>query len=342
MELPFETRIRPDAALCGEVLDVNVLVLVPFCEEHMARIREAAGLGAEVTQIIPKGPVATQTAVRDALAQAEVVIGEPALSQLKGLESLKWIQMTWAGTDRYTSGVVFPEGIMLTNVAGYAYGHTVSQHAVGQILSLTQNLGAYAKQQSTAAWKDLGPVKSLEGATVIVYGAGDIGSHVAKRLSGFDVARIIGVCQGASEPREHFDELVTLSQAERYLPESDVIVCCMPKTPSTTNYFNERRLMRVKEGAVIVNVGRGDFIDLNALYRVLGTGRLWGAGLDVTDPEPLPVQHPLWRHPRCNVTPHVSGGAFGHSAETEERICQICCENLRRYVEGAPLTHRVI
>ena len=328
--------------LNGEEHNVNVVVLVPFNEGHMVRIREAAGPDATVTQIIPKGPVAAQTAVREAVEQADVVIGEPALSHLKGAKSLKWVQMTWAGTDQYTSGTLFPEGIALTNVAGYAYGHTVSQYVVGQILSMTQNLGAYIRQQPTESWKDLGPVKSLEGSTVLVYGAGDIGSCVAKRLSGFDVERIIGVCRDATAPRPYFDELVTLPQAESRLVDADVVVCCLPKSPETTNYFNDRRFSRMKEGAVLVNVGRGSFVDMNALYRALGSGRLRGAALDVTEPEPLPLKHPLWRHPRCNITPHISGGAFGHSVETEERICEICCDNLRRYVAGEPLTHQVI
>ncbi len=328
--------------LNGEEHNVNVVVLVPFNEGHMVRIREAAGPDATVTQIIPKGPVAAQTAVREAVEQADVVIGEPALSHLKDAKSLKWVQMTWAGTDQYTSGTLFPEGIALTNVAGYAYGHTVSQYVVGQILSMTQNLGAYIRQQPTESWKDLGPVKSLEGSTVLVYGAGDIGSCVAKRLSGFDVERVIGVCRDATAPRPYFDELVTLPQAESRLVDADVVVCCLPKSPETTNYFNDRRFSRMKEGAVLVNVGRGSFVDMNALYRALGSGRLRGAALDVTEPEPLPLKHPLWRHPRCNITPHISGGAFGHSVETEERICEICCDNLRRYVAGEPLTHQVI
>ena len=323
---------------------MNVLVTVPFKEEHMERIRAAAGEGATVTQLLVKPNSPDQSALREALADAEVVIGEPKLRLLMTPDlPLKWIQMTWAGTDIYTaSGAPFPEGVMLTNVAGKAYGHIISQYVVGQILALTQNLFDYARQQPTEKWRDLGPNISLEGAHVLVFGAGDIGQHVAKRLQGFDIAKIVGVCRDTEKPRPYFDELITLTTAEMRLPEFDVVVCCMPRADSTVRYLNERRLMRMKEGAVLVNVGRGNFIDCDALYRVLGTGRLRGAALDVTDPEPLPLHHPLWRHPQCIITPHIAGGAFGHSEGTEERICQICCANLEHYRRGEPLEHRVL
>ena len=92
----------------------------------------------------------------------------------------------------------------------------------------------------------------------------------------------------------------------------------------------------------MVNVGRGNCVDNLALARVLADGRLWGAALDVTDPEPLPKGHPLWQEQRCVITPHEAGGAFGKSEKTEDLICELCCENLRRYVAGEPLTHVVL
>ena len=321
---------------------MEVLVLAPFKEQHMERIRAAAGESAHVVQLPYDRDKFIQPDVEEALKTADVVIGEPAPRLLSEDMPLNWIQMTWAGSEMYTSRVRFPGQIRVTNVAGYAYGHTMSQYVVGQILAITQNLAAYVRQQSSQKWNDLGPVMSLEGANVIVFGAGDIGSYVAKRLKGFDVAHIVGVCRDTSKPREYFDDLATLSQAEMYLPGSDIIVCCMPSSSQTKKYFNERRFTRVKDGAVLVNVGRGDFIDLDALYRALTSGKIRGAALDVTDPEPLPMRHQLWRHPNCIITPHISGGAFGHSEGTEERICEICCDNLRRYVAGEPLTHQVI
>ena len=165
----------------------------------MQRIREAAGPDATVVQmseyrtgksvskvsepklLAPGRPGEERPAdpLTEAIMQADVIIGEPHPRLLYHQEDLplKWLQMTWAGSDLYTRNAryTFPEGVMLTNVAGSAYGHTMSQYVVGQILAVTQNLAAYARQQPTKAWNDLGPVMSLEGATVLVFGAGEGG-----------------------------------------------------------------------------------------------------------------------------------------------------------------------
>lgn len=323
---------------------MNILMLVPFKERHLARIREAAGDGATFEFVTPNRTIPLDTKQLEALRRADVVIGEPAPKFLHDEEvNVKWVQMTWAGTDLYTRGYLkFPDGMALTNVAGTAYGHIVSQYVVGQILAITQNLAAYTLQQQTMSWNDLGPNMTLQGTTVLVYGAGDIGQHVARRLSGFDVARIIGVCRNPETPREGFDELVTLPRAETLLPQADIVVGCIPNVPETVGYFGARRLRLMKKGSVLINVGRGNFVDCNALAAVLNEGHLRGAALDVTEPEPLPLHHDLWRNNRCIVTPHISGGAFGHSDVTEDLICDVCCDNLRRFRAGEELVHRVL
>ena len=323
---------------------MQILVTVPFGAEHMERLREAAGADAVVRQLLREDWGQDADVLRRALAQTDAVIGEPPLEMLRNdAPHLRWVQMTWAGTDMFTAAELpFPDGVMLTNVAGKAYGHTISQYVVGQILAITQNLGAYRLQQPSGVWTDLGANVSLEGACVLVYGAGDIGQHVAKRLSGFDCARVVGVCRSVEKARDYFDELVTLADAERILPEADVVVNCLPHLPQTVHYLDARRLRLMRAGSVLVNVGRGSFVDLDALQNVLEEGLLRGAALDVCEPEPLPSNHPLWREPRCIITPHISGGAFGHSKGTEERICQICCDNLCRFVAGEELAHRVL
>ena len=133
-----------------------------------------------------------------------------------------------------------------------------------------------------------------------------------------------------------------IAYGEAELGCADVVVCCLPSSEETDGYLDERRLQMLKEGSVLVNVGRGWFIDCEALARVLAEGRLRGAALDVTDPEPLPAGHPLWAEPRCVITPHVAGRGFGSCPETEELICQVVCDNLRRWRAGKPLTHVVL
>ncbi len=318
---------------------LRILVTVPFREYHMVRLREAAGSRATITQV---NVGANSDEMRTYLAQSDAVIGEPAPALLNEGTSVRWVQMTWAGTDLYTrSTIPFPDGVRLTNVAGAAYGHIISQYILGQVIAIMQNFPTYVRQQERELWKCAGGVQSLDNTQVLIFGTGDIGLCTARRLQGFD-ATIVGVCRNTSRPRPGFHTLVSLEDAERFLPTSDVVINCLPNTNDTARWMNEQRLNLMKEGSILVNVGRGNFIDCQALARVLSTGRLRGAALDVTDPEPLPAGHPLWQEPRCVITPHEAGGAFGKSTGTEDRICDVCCENLHRFVHNEPLTHVVI
>ena len=333
----------------------NLLVLVPFCDEHVAALQRAAGPGWTVER---RGPAdaSTPTAICSgrydlpddelvrALVRADVVIGEPAPALLRRAADagsrLRLVQMTWAGTDKYTrSDVPFPAGVSLCCAVG-GFGQLISQYVVAQVLGLMQNLPAYRDEQQRHRWGDLGPVGSLDGARVLVFGAGNIGGWVARRLRGFDCT-ITGVCRDASRPRPGFDRLVTLDAAAGELPEADVVAGALPNNDATAGWLDARRLSAMRPGAVLVNVGRGNFVDCDALADVLAAGAIRGAALDVTSPEPLPADHPLWAEPRCVITPHVSGGSFGRHRQTEDNICAICCDNLRALRTGAALRNLV-
>lgn len=318
----------------------RVLVMVPFKAHHMERLRNVSAGRAVLTQV--PGRQLREDELRPLLAQSDVVIGEPAPALLAEGTPVRWVQMTWAGSDLYTQGEPpFPAGMRLTNVAGAAFGHIISQFVVGQILSIAQDFPLYVRQQERELWAWSGPVTTLEDATVLIFGAGDIGGCTARRLSGFD-CHCVGVCRDTATARPHFERLVTLDEAGGELSHADVVVNCLPNTRETAHWLNERRLRLMCEGSILVNVGRGNFIDCDALADVLAEGRLRGAALDVCDPEPLPQGHPLWHEPRCVITPHTAGGSFGKCAATEDRVCDICCENLARWLDGRELTHVVI
>ncbi|MDD6358967.1 MAG: D-2-hydroxyacid dehydrogenase [Parafannyhessea umbonata] len=333
----------------------NLLVLVPFCDEHVAALTRAAGPGWTVER---RGPADASTPTTicsgrydlpddelvQALVRADVVIGEPAPALLRRAADagsrLRLVQMTWAGTDKYTrSDVPFPAGARLCCAVG-GFGQLISQYVVAQVLGLMQNLPAYRDEQQRHRWGDLGPVGSLDGARVLVFGAGNIGGWVARRLSGFDCT-VTGVCRETSRPRPGFDRLVTLDAAAAELPGADVVVGALPNNDATAGWLDARRLRTMRPGAVLVNVGRGNFVDCDALAGVLAAGGIRGAALDVTSPEPLPADHPLWAEPRCVITPHVSGGSFGRHRQTEDNICAICCDNLRALRTGAALRNLV-
>ena len=152
----------------------------------------------------------------------------------------------------------------------------------------------------------------------------------------------IGVCRSARQPRAHFEALTTLPCAAAFLPEADFILCALPSNSETEQYFDERRLSMCKDNAVLINVGRGSLIDLKGLTNLINSGKFFGVGLDVTESEPLPPEHALWKMPNVIITPHVAGVSFGHLPETEEKIWAICRENLQCYLDGKPLRNQVI
>jgi len=329
----------------------KIYVLDPFKEEHIEMMQAAATEGGfEVVSLWPKLQKCTleskkQALIAECLKDAEVIVGQPVIELLQDPEincpNLKFIQISWAGTDQYTrNSKLFPKDrILLANSSG-AYGLIISQFVIGEILTLMLNFKDYHMQQADRVWERRGPIKSLDHAKVLIFGAGNIGSVTAKRLKGFD-AHTIGVCRNTDKPREFFDELCTLNEAESYISDADVIIGCLPNTEQTEMYMNADRLKLMKRGSIIVNVGRGNFIDCMALNELLESGLIGGAGLDVTNPEPLPKDHPLWDNPKCFITPHASGASFDHLKETEDLICEIACDNIRRYVNGEKIRNSI-
>ena len=243
--------------------------------------------------------------------------------------------MTWAGADRYLGGH-FPQNVRLTTASG-AFGETIAEHALAMLLALCRRIPAYVR---AGQWNDLGCEKQVNGATALIFGSGDLGGSIARRLKALGV-HTVGVCREARRRREGFDVLTTLECAELFLPEADFVLCALPHSEQTAGWFDAARVGLMKQDAVFINVGRGSFADTDALAAALSDGRLFGVGLDVTHPEPLPQGHPLWTLPNAVITPHVAGVSFGHLPQTEEKIWAICAENLRRYLQGEPLKNEV-
>lgn len=304
------------------------LLILSDCGQNAPILTEAFAVVA-----LPKN--ATQETRLREIRDAEVVIGEPTLAELSASRQLQWVQMTWAGADRYLHGG-FPKNVLLTTASG-AFGETIAEHTLAMLFSLCRRLPAY---QKSAEWVDLGTEKRIAGSTALIFGCGDIGTNIAGRLQALGV-HTVGVCRTARQPRACFDALTTLGCAAAFLPEADFILCALPSNAETEHYFNEARLSLCKDDAVMINVGRGDLIDLNGLTNLMNSGKFFGVGLDVTEPEPLPQDSPLWRMPNVILTPHVAGVSFGHLPETEEKIWSICRENLQNYVEGKPLRNQV-
>lgn len=161
---------------------------------------------------------------------------------------------------------------------------------------------------------------SVWGSATLVVGLGDIGGEYAKRMKALG-SYTIGVRRTPGEKPEYLDEIYTTDSLDELLPRADFVALSLPNSPSTYHIMDERRLGLMKPGAYLLNVGRGSAIDGDALCRALKEGRLGGCRVDVTDPEPLPGDHPLWDAPRMVITPHISGQY--HLKETFERIVRI-------------------
>ena len=270
------------------------------------------------------------------LTDTEVVIGEPAPQLLPTAKHLQWMQITWAGADRYTK--CFPENVILTNASG-AFGRIISEYTMGMILAQYKRLPQYYVNQKNKTWADLGSERSLLNKTVVILGTGNVGSNIAQKLHAFGTYNV-GINRSGKQV-EHFDECHQLEMLDAYLPKADIVIGALPRTSSTQGLFDYARMQRIPKDALLVNVGRGTMIVTGDLEKLLEEGHFCGVVLDVMDPEPLPETSPLWTNDRVLLTPHISGIGFGHEDATEAVIWDICWENLRHYAAEEPLTHVV-
>lgn len=274
---------------------------------------------------------------KESRKDVEIIFGNPDAATLAEYPSLKWIQLGSAGADAYLSPGVLPSGVVLTNASG-AYGHAIGEYLVGTTFSLYKNLHRYRDQQQNGCWEDCGAVKSISGAHVLVVGLGDIGSEFAWRMTALG-AHVTGICRTYREKPAFVEALYQMDALDQLLPTMDIVSLSLPNTAETKGLFSRERIGRMKQGSILLNVGRGTAIDTEALCDALESGHLGGAALDVTEPEPLPEGHRLWHTSNAIITPHVSGGY--HLRETYETILNICLDNLGRYRAGLPLQNQI-
>ena len=273
------------------------------------------------------------------LEEAEIIFGEPGIRELQNCARLKWVQMSWAGTDVYTMREGFPKGVLLTNARG-CFQTVIAEYILGVLLAMGRNLKQYALLQQEECWSQIRRESLLWDKEVLILGAGDIGTGAAQRLKAFGT-HVTGMRRTDRNYPDCFDAMITREELDDRLPGADIVIACLPSTRETRGLLNEKRLRSMKKTALLVNVGRGDLIHTAGLVRVLHDGHLGGVALDVTDPEPLPKGHPLWKIERVILTPHIAGQSFGYSRETGQKVVNLCCQNLERYLEGRELVNLV-
>lgn len=321
----------------------RALVTIPTGERHRNLLQQAAPgwefrfRGTDTLVCAPQEALPGQPVTQEDVDWAQVILGNVPAAMLHGSPALEWLQTNSAGVEAYIRPGVLAGDTLLTNATG-AYGLAIAEHMLGMLLELFKKLELYRDAQKSGAWQSQGAVKAVYGSTVLVLGMGDIGGEFAARCKALG-AKVIGVRRSPRPCPEYADEVHLLEDLDSLLPQADVVAVTLPGTDATRGLMSRERLAKMKEGAVLLNVGRGFIVDTEALCDALERGHLSGAGVDVTDPEPLPPTHRLWNIPTAVVTPHISG--FYHLRQTHERIVGIFLENLRHFQAGEPLRNLV-
>ena len=304
-----------------------ILNLLPVTEEEKREF-EAIAPGAKHVY------AGRRTVTPEQLGEATVLFGWPRAADMQYAKSLKWFQTMWAGSDEYVG--TLPEGAVLTSSSG-SNARSVAEHMLACLLALCRRLPLYRDLQKQHRWADEGAMRTLLDARVLVVGAGHVGATFAKLCQGMG-AYTIGLKRTPS-PIEGFHEVRAMGELEDLLPTADVVALVLPHSPETVRLMNKERLALMKEDAMLISSGRGTVLDQEALAEHMRAGKLWGAALDVTEPEPLPEDSVLWDIPNLLITPHVAGGM---RLEITRRACiQMAQDNLKKYLAGEKLNNLV-
>lgn len=276
------------------------------------------------------------------LATADIAFGQPDPDQIVTHPGVKWVEISSAGYTRYDTEAfttaMRSRGGAFTNSSS-VYDDPCAQHVLAMMLAVARQLpAAVIDQQNAKSWPHNAlryDMRLLTGKTVILYGFGAIGRRLVELLAPFRMTLIAARRNPSPAPGVR---VVTVQEADALLPMADYLVNLLPASPETERLINAERLSRLTPGARYFTVGRGSTTDQPALIEALRSGRLAFAYLDVTTPEPLPADSPLWTTPNCYITPHIAGG------REDELICLIdhFAENLRRYTSGKELIDRIL
>ena len=275
------------------------------------------------------------------LLEAEIVFGQPDPGAIRQSEKLRWLQLSSAGYARYDNdeirSVLKKRSASMTNSSS-VFDEPCAEHLMAFLLADARQLyPSFENQRGPRSWPQnelRETMRLLVDETVFIIGYGAIGRRLAELLAPYRI-RVIGfrrTPQSGSDIR-----VVGPADLAGTLAEADHVINILPDSTSTRNFFDTGRLQQIKVGARYYSIGRGTTTDQEALVRVLQSGHLSYAYLDVTEPEPLPPDHPLWSTPNCYITPHTGGGHFNET----ERLVAHFIQNLRRYEQGHDLIDRV-
>ena len=276
-----------------------------------------------------------------AIGEVNAWFGGISREEFLKASNLAWVQSPSAGVEHY----LFPEfvgsNVLLTNAKG-CYGPAISEHAMGLLFTLTRNIGAQKLNMSLGKWqRDPENMIEMKGLTMGIVGLGGIGSQIARRSRAMDMTVLaVDIMPKYREQIGDICDEVRLVQdggLEWLLSSADVVVSAAPHTKVSEGMFGSGQFGMMKQGTYFINVSRGKLVQTPALVEALRSGHLAGAGLDVTDPEPLPPEHELWTLPNVIITSHIAGV----SQYSFSRLQEVFTENVDRYIKGLPLLNQV-
>ncbi|MDX2415974.1 MAG: D-2-hydroxyacid dehydrogenase [Xanthomonadales bacterium] len=274
---------------------------------------------------------------RTQAVDAQAVLGYCDEEMLSGSPGLFWVQVYSAGVERCVANPSMHNGNRLLTNGQRIGSPALAEHSIAMMLMLARGLDVYYANQLSGKWKretqlDRTDHVELEGRTLLVVGLGGIGTQVAKRGHGLGM-RVIATRNSRREGPEYVEYVGLSHELNELAARADVVINTAPLTDQTRGIFNTAFFDAMKPGAFFISVGRGGSTVTGDLVSALRSGSIGGAGLDVTDPEPLPEGHPLWTMPRVIITPHTAG----RSDKGRDRLYLMVKENLRRYLAGEPM-----
>ncbi len=273
------------------------------------------------------------------VGDADVFLGYCSQGMVEAMPNLRWLQHYGTGMDRCLTPSVKERDFILTNVQHTA-GPPVAEHTIALLLTLTRSLHALHTEQQRGNFDRNTvlhlPMLEIGGKTMLIVGLGGIGTEIARRAAGMDM-RVIGIRRSSREGPEYVEYVGLTDELYDLAGQADVIVNALPLTAETQGIYNRDFFDRVKRGAYFISISRGGNTVTTDLVAALKDGRLGGAALDVTDPEPLPSDHELAKLPNVVITPHVSFS----TDRAFERGWEVVKENLRRYIAGDKLLNIV-
>lgn len=303
---------------------MKILATMPFTDDDKRSLGEIAR-GCEI--VYKTRNQVGEEDVRD----IDILLGNLGAELVQKAENLKWFQTNSAGVDEFVVEGVLRDDAILTNATG-AYDTSVAEWMVAVSFMLARKNDLYMRNQVEKIWRNELRVTSIEDSVTLVLGLGSIGGHYARKMKALG-SYVIGVTKKErKEVPECVDEAATIEHLDELLPKADYVAMVLPGTAESDGLINADRLKLMKSTAFLINAGRGNAIDNMALDEALRNGTIAGAALDVTSPEPLPKDHPLWDAPRCIITPHIAGQF--NLPKTFRNIVKITEGNLEKYLAG--------